>query len=171
MVHVGLEDIWIDAVIPARSPLHEIDVGQAFLWLGRVWRDALAEVLSSSDDRLRLAQPASARLAADRRFFCFAEVGHGEVLLDDRKVVGISQRRTRTWTRLQSLFVPRWDPEAINEAVSTAIGGLPSQPSSLGAAPFNAREVKAGLPSTVVANGDVVTAFLGRLPTVWPEST
>ena len=42
---------------------------------------------------------------------CFAGIGPGEVLDGDgRKWVGISQRRTRDWIRLQTMAHRRWSP-------------------------------------------------------------
>ncbi|HEY6533729.1 MAG TPA: hypothetical protein VIY72_15585, partial [Acidimicrobiales bacterium] len=40
---------------------------------------------------------------------CFAGIGPGEVLLGGRKVVGISQRRTRNGARFQCSVPLRWD--------------------------------------------------------------
>ena len=46
---------------------------------------------------------------------CFAGLGPGEVTVDGRKVVGISQRRTRAWARFQCAALGRWDPAALAE--------------------------------------------------------
>jgi lipoate-protein ligase A len=52
------------------------------------------------------------RLALSRwgRLVCFAGVGAGEVLAGGRKVVGISQRRTRHAVRFQCVALREWDP-------------------------------------------------------------
>jgi hypothetical protein len=47
------------------------------------------------------------------RQICFAGLGSGEVLLAGRKLVGISQRRTRSAARFQSLCHLRWRPETV----------------------------------------------------------
>jgi lipoate-protein ligase A len=44
------------------------------------------------------------------RHVCFAGVGPGEVTVDDRKVVGIAQRRTRAGSLFQCAALLRWDP-------------------------------------------------------------
>lgn len=99
--------LWIDVVIPRGHALWSDDVGLAFDWLGKAWRAALAG-----------AAPAEAQLA-DRtrvhrgrllhpdwgRVICFAGLGPGEVVIDGRKVVGLSQRRTRDSARFQGLAV------------------------------------------------------------------
>ena len=43
---------------------------------------------------------------------CFAGIGGGEVIRDGRKVVGISQRRTRAGARFQCALYRHWRPEA-----------------------------------------------------------
>ena len=42
---------------------------------------------------------------------CFAGVGTGEVSVGDRKLVGLSQRRTRTGARFQCLVHLAWEPD------------------------------------------------------------
>ena len=44
---------------------------------------------------------------------CFAGVGPGEVLLGRRKLVGISQRRTRNGSRFQCMVHVRWSPDVL----------------------------------------------------------
>ena len=44
---------------------------------------------------------------------CFAGVGPGEVLVGGRKVVGISQRRTRAGARFHCAALRAWDARAL----------------------------------------------------------
>jgi hypothetical protein len=46
------------------------------------------------------------------REVCFTGAGPGEVFSGDRKLVGLSQRRTRDWARFQCLVHRRWDSDA-----------------------------------------------------------
>lgn len=176
LVVVRPDDVWIDVVVPRRSALHSDDVGLAFRWFGQVWVEALRPIISDAGldgPDLRLAEPPPARRASDRPFFCFADIGHGEVLHGDRKVVGISQRRTRTWTRLQSLLVVDWNPAEIDDLVGAAIdlaGVSGLQPADLGRPPHDAVDVKAGFrvedqPLEIEA-ANIVQAVLRRLPVV-----
>ncbi|MDH3301872.1 MAG: hypothetical protein OES24_15345 [Acidimicrobiia bacterium] len=175
LVIVRPDDVWIDAVIPRHSPLHTDDVGRAFHWFGQVWLEALRSRLGGPgfDDRdLRLAETPAGRRAADRPFFCFADVGHGEVLHRDHKVVGLSQRRTRNWTRLQSLLIAVWGPAEIDGLVTDALSG-PSgsaDPTTLGAPPHTAAAVRAGFAPSVAVQvlrpNCVIDAVLERLPVV-----
>ena len=83
--------VWIDVVVPAGDPLWADDVGRAGWWLGEVWAAALAAAGLPGGEVWRGAQVRSAW--SDR--VCFAGLGAGEVTVGGRKVVGISQRRTR----------------------------------------------------------------------------
>jgi len=97
--------LWIDVVIAAGDPLWRTDVGEAFVWLGRVWAEALADL--GHDAQLHRGGPRYAELG---RAICFAGLGSGEVTVEGRKVVGMSQRRTRGWARFQCLVHRRFDP-------------------------------------------------------------
>lgn len=171
-------DVWIDAVVPHGSPLHSDDVGRAFHWLGRAWLDALRELLPRNEgahQSLRLAEPPAGRRVAERPFFCFADVGHGEVLSGDHKVVGISQRRTRSWTRLQTLMVPTWPVTDVDRLVACALArveGAGTDRRDMGAPPYEAAAVKAGFapdrPTPDTSMNEVVEALLNHLPAVEP---
>jgi len=108
--------LWIDVEVPRSSPLWHDDVGKAFGWLGETWAATLSATL---DDHHSVS-------VHHGRFFpgqngalvCFSSLGPGEVLVDGTKVVGISQRRTRDWIRLQSTLNLRWDPDAIADNLS-----------------------------------------------------
>ncbi len=107
---VGLtpdRDCWIDVIVPRRSSLWDDDVGRAFDFFGAAWVRAVNEVTGTGR---ALAHRGPLRGGPAGRVLCFASLGPGEVTLDDRKVVGISQRRTRDAARFQSVAVGRWDP-------------------------------------------------------------
>jgi lipoate-protein ligase A len=101
--------LWIDVLLPAGDPLWRDDVGQAFLWLGRAWADALAELgVAARVHEGGLCTTAWSRLV------CFGGLGTGEVTdPDGAKLVGISQRRTREGARFQCQALLEWDPERL----------------------------------------------------------
>lgn len=108
------EVLWLDLVIPAGDPLWLDDVGRAMVWVGALWQVALAElgVHGSVHTSGLVARPWS-------REVCFASIGTGEVLAPGgRKLVGVSQRRTRHWARFQSMCHLRWRPELVAALVS-----------------------------------------------------
>lgn len=96
---------WIDLVLPAADPLWDDDVVRAASWVGEAFRAALADLGVE-------AQVHAGRLVTGRwgELVCFAGRGPGEVLVGPRKVVGLSQRRTRLAARFQCLVIPSWDP-------------------------------------------------------------
>ena len=94
------EVLWIDVLLPRGDPLWDDDVGRSTRWLGETWRDALSVGVVHAGEMVRT--PWSSLI-------CFAGVGPGEVLVDDAKVVGISQRRTRAGARFQCVVLRAWD--------------------------------------------------------------
>ena len=64
------------------------------------------------------------------RLVCFGGLGPGEVVVGGRKLVGISQRRTRAVARFQCVVHRRWDPGpllgllALDPADRIEAGGL-----------------------------------------------
>ncbi len=101
--------LWVDVLLPADDPLWEPDVGRAFLWLGEVWAAALSDI----------GAPASVHAGPLLRtpwsdLVCFAGLGPGELTdAAGRKVLGISQRRTRAGARFQCAALGRWNPDGL----------------------------------------------------------
>ena len=90
--------VWVDFFVPASDPLWSDDVAHAAQWVGELWSAAVEPFV---------AEPISVhsgRLVTDRwgRLVCFAGSGPGEVFAGGRKVVGVSQRRTRSRVRIQT---------------------------------------------------------------------
>lgn len=114
-VHLGPgEATWIDVVLPATDPRWVADVGRSFAWLGHAWAQVLADLghpgATVHDGPLQTGPWSD--------LVCFGGLGPGEVLLDDRKVVGISQRRTRSHARFQCAVLHRWDPGPLLEVLA-----------------------------------------------------
>jgi lipoate-protein ligase A len=110
------EVLWVDLVLPAGDPLWQDDVGRAFHWVGDAWAAALAELgVRGEVHRGPLVRSPWSRQV------CFAGLGPGEVTVGGRKVVGISQRRTRAAARFQCAALAAWDPGTVVRLL-----GLPS---------------------------------------------
>jgi lipoate-protein ligase A len=99
--------VWLDVFVPKGDDLSHPDVGKSFYWLGDVFAEAIAAVLGTS--------PAAGRIEVHRgtivktpwsKVLCYAGLGAGEVTVDGRKVVGMSQRRERTgaWIHCMALL-------------------------------------------------------------------
>lgn len=143
------DSVWIDVVIGQDNPLWDHDVNRAPLWLGRVWATALASLdIGSAEISKRYEAGAWGRLA------CFASRGPGEVLVGQAKAVGITQRRTRTTARFQTLVYRRWAPEELMSRLVVPTGQIEDLRNTLAesAYPLNAPAEK------------IIAAFLNSLP-------
>lgn len=108
--------LWVDVLIPGGDPLWDDDVGRAFLWLGRAWAAALRSL--GIDARVHDGAMARSPWSGS---VCFAGLGPGEVTVAGRKVVGISQRRTKAGARFQCAALSVWDPAAIAELLAVDV--------------------------------------------------
>jgi len=111
---VPAQALWVDVVIPAGDVLWQADVGAAFHWLGDAWAAALRAVDGPNAVVHRGAMVRSPWSA----MVCFAGLGPGEVTVGGRKVVGISQRRTRSAARFQCAAYARWDAPLLHALLS-----------------------------------------------------
>jgi lipoate---protein ligase len=103
---------WFDVVVPADDPRFRsvvADVGASMRWLGGHLVAAL-HALGVTDAAVH---DGAMVCGAWGELICFAGLGPGEVLLGERKLVGISQRRTRNGSRFQCMVHLRWSPEVL----------------------------------------------------------
>ena len=110
--------VWADVFIPRGDAHWDDDVARAFLWIGQAWVDALAAV------GVRDAAVHHGGLCTTQwsRVVCFAGLGTGEVTIGERKVVGLSQRRTRAGALFQCAVPLVWHPAPLVAAL-----GLPAE--------------------------------------------
>jgi lipoate-protein ligase A len=106
--------VWVDVVVPRDDPLWDDDVGRASHWLGEAWAEAIAALSGGGDGAGAGTGAALVHRGGMQRselspVVCFAGLGPGEVTLEGRKVVGLSQRRTRALARFQTSVPLRWD--------------------------------------------------------------
>jgi len=133
------EVVWFDVLVPKGHPRWQDDIGRAAWWIGEVVRDAL----DAPDAVVHTGPMVRTEWSG---LVCFAGLGPGEVTLHGRKVLGVSQRRTRDGARLQCALYQRWDPatlvgllapprppvEALADVVATASLGLEGLLAALG---------------------------------------
>ena len=133
---VWLDDdmLWVDVFVPTGHARWDADIGRSTWWLGHAWADA---VVSAGVAETVVHQGPMVRTEWSS-LVCFAGLGAGEVTVGAAKVVGISQRRTRSGALFQCGVVRRWDParlvgllrlshagrEAVMGATATAGHGL-----------------------------------------------
>ena len=143
------DSVWIDMVIDRADPLWDDDINRAPMWLGRVWVAALAALGIAGGEVVDRYQPGIWGQLA-----CFASRGPGEVVVDGAKAVGLSQRRTRTTARFQTLLYRHWAPEDLVARLTV----LPAEIDDLRATLTGAaRPVDASI-------DDIHTAFVASLP-------
>ncbi|MGI9646658.1 MAG: lipoyl protein ligase domain-containing protein [Ilumatobacteraceae bacterium] len=131
------EVTWIDVVLPAAGEGWADDVHAPMMWLGGHLAAAFESVGGGPvtvHDGALVSTPWS-------RLVCFDGLGPGEVLAGGRKLVGMSQRRTRNWARLQCCWYSRHDHDDLLELLapgvrpaSTDLGAIAAVPDELAAA-------------------------------------
>jgi lipoate-protein ligase A len=112
--------VWFDVIVPAallRAANVGDDVRGSMIWLGDLIAAALGE--RAEVDVHRGPPIGSGQI-------CFAGIGPGEVVLDGRKLVGVSQRRTRAGSRFQCAVHTVWSPETLAPLLRAPVGVLPS---------------------------------------------
>lgn len=92
---------WIDLVLP--HGIAPDDVRGSMVWIGERWGDALAEL----GHGLPVVHRGGMVCTPWSDLVCFAGVGPGEVLVDGRKFLGLSQRRSRHGIRVQGTLYRR----------------------------------------------------------------
>lgn len=105
---------WVDVVLPAVDPEWVHDVGRAAGWLGRAWLGALSE-LGIADLAVHEGPMVG---SAHSGLICFAGLAPGEVTVHGRKVVGVSQRRSRLGARFQCAVLHQWDPRPLLDVLA-----------------------------------------------------
>lgn len=109
------EHLWVDVYVPREHWLWDEDLTRSFRWLGRQWCEVLEAELSPPKGCRSSFEVHDGRLMASRwsAKVCFAGLGPGEVHDGEgSKVVGISQRRTRDWSRFQCVVSLAWRGDA-----------------------------------------------------------
>ena len=109
--------IWIDVLLPRHDDRWSDDVSRASQWLGVAWQRALAAIgVERAEVPLGRLEP-----TALSPVVCFAGLAPGELTLDGVKIVGISQRRTRSVARFQSVLMLDWDAPAHDALLGPAL--------------------------------------------------
>ncbi|MEO6628611.1 MAG: hypothetical protein ABIP03_08580, partial [Aquihabitans sp.] len=107
---------WLDLVLPAGDPLWDDDVSRAAAWVGETWVRTLDRLGHPGGNIHQGGLVATAWSP----LVCFAGLGPGEVSIDGHKVLGVSQRRTRSGARFQCALLHYWDPGPLLEVLDLA---------------------------------------------------
>jgi lipoate-protein ligase A len=118
--------VWFDVIVPA-AQLGDAGVGDdvaaSMIWLGERVVSALTVLGVAGAEVHRAKMTCSAWCP----LVCFAGVGPGEVTVDEGKLVGVSQRRTRKASRFQCAVHTVWSPGELARllAAHPSVGELP----------------------------------------------
>ena len=113
------EVTWLDVIVPAAMPGWSDDVHGPMVWLGNGLAGAIARATGLDD---LVVHDAAMRVTPWSRLVCFDGLGAGEVMLGGRKLVGISQRRTRDAARLQCCWYSAYDPQRLVTLLAPVAG-------------------------------------------------
>ena len=131
------EVTWIDVIVPAATSGWSDDVHGPMVWLGHHLASAIGAVAGLDDlsvhDGAMVTTPWS-------KLVCFDGVGAGEVLLGGRKLVGISQRRTRHAARLQCCWYSSYDSSRLVDLLDPAHRPASSELAAVATLPMSRSE-------------------------------
>jgi lipoate-protein ligase A len=105
--------VWIDVTLPRGHRHWTDDVSASMLWLGEAWERVLSHFANTT--LIAVHRGAMVRSVVSDAV-CFAGRAPGEVCIENtkigpRKIVGISQRRSRDGARFQCVVYTRWSSQ------------------------------------------------------------
>ena len=121
-VLVGPHLLSLDVALPADSPLVLPDIVESYRWLGETWVAALARlniqthtvtVQEAREQRALLKQSETHEREALLRRACYGALSPYEVVVGQRKVVGLDMIRRRTGSLLQAGILLHWETEEL----------------------------------------------------------
>lgn len=113
----------LDIALPARHPLVTPDVTLAYRWVGEVWVEALHtlgidQARAIPTEEVRALPPLAP--GDPLRLACYGTLSPWEVVIDSRKLVGLSQIRRREGVLYPIGVHLRWHPERLTRLLSLA---------------------------------------------------
>jgi hypothetical protein len=101
--------MWVEAWIPRDDPLWAVDVAVSAAWVGAWWGTTLGGLgLGGLTEHQGPAVP-----GRHGKLVCFSGRGPGELFFGDRKVMGVSQWRSREGSLFHTCAYTRWDPSPL----------------------------------------------------------
>lgn len=120
LVQLGVgQQLWVDIFLPRDDPLWVDDVSHSADWLGASWVRAL-ETIGVHGGEVTDGAWSDPDLG---RLVCFAATGPGEVTVTGRKIVGISQRRTRAGARFQCTVYNTFSVDMVMSLIDASVVG------------------------------------------------
>jgi lipoate-protein ligase A len=104
--------LMLDLAIPRAHPLYLDDVTESYRWIGEVWAAALRELgIDAGAVPVGAARGDAQTLDLLLRRVCFGGLSPYEVVVGQRKLVGLAQVRRRGGALYQSGVYLRWAPQ------------------------------------------------------------
>lgn len=123
--------VWIDILVPLPNAVIGDDLRASMITVGRWWSVALASLLPVTD-RVRLDVHEGPVIADEwGDLVCFAGLGPGEVTFGRSKLVGLSQRRSRSMARFQTQLHLVDPTDRLSPLLTHQPAGAPSRPAVL----------------------------------------
>jgi lipoate-protein ligase A len=123
-VLVGPDLLSLDVLLPAGHPLILADVVESYRWFGEAWVATLREFGITSRaippdeahaQRARLKQAETREYEALMNRACYGTVSPYEVVVGQRKVVGLDMIRRRAGSLLQAGVLLHWETDTLAE--------------------------------------------------------
>lgn len=123
-VLVGPDLLSLDVLLPAGHPLILADVVESYRWFGEAWVATLREFGITSRaippdeahaQRTRLKQPETRTYESLMNRACYGTVSPYEVVVGQRKVVGLDMIRRRAGSLLQAGVLLHWETDTLAE--------------------------------------------------------
>ncbi|BCL83410.1 ligase [Ktedonobacteria bacterium brp13] len=163
-VLVGPTLLSLDVILPAGHPLILADIVESYRWFGEAWVTALAQL----GIQTHLVQPEQARAQRELRKqpetreyellmnrACYGSLSSYEVVVEQRKVVGLDMIRRRCGSMLQAGVLLSWDTSML----AHLLGHTPEEQTQL---QKGLKQRAVGLDSLagrVIEIEEVITAF------------
>jgi lipoate-protein ligase A len=153
------DPVWVDFWVPRGDPLWRDDVARAFDWVGDAWVTALAGLGMEGLGAHRGGYASCTRWSG---LIWFGGVGTGEVVTaDGRKVVGLSQRRSREGAWFHGACYLHWDPSGLLDVLDLPDHERTAARVALGEAAVGAADL---VPGQAVDAQELVSSLLASLP-------
>lgn len=121
-VLVGQHLLSLDVMLPAGHPLIQSDIVESYRWFGEAWVAALARLgihtrvvppAEAHAQRDLLKQPATRDYESLMHRACYGTLSPYEVVMGQRKVVGLDMIRRKSGTLLQAGVLLQWKTDAL----------------------------------------------------------
>ena len=121
-VLVGPQLLSLDVVLPANHPLILPDIVESYRWFGEAWVEALLQLgvqartvppIEAHEQQALLKRAETREREAILRRACYASLSPYEVVVGQRKVVGLDMIRRRVGSLLQAGVLLQWETDTL----------------------------------------------------------